>query len=111
MSKTFKAAPQPKRLEDIDIEAFETAGTGHDRKPSNVGTRKSTNPDSHKPTMEDDREEPTSRLSIDLPESVHRRFKTACSATGKKMTEEIIAFLQKRTLELESESGLHQKSV
>jgi hypothetical protein len=45
--------------------------------------------------------EPTRRLSIDLPESLHRRFKTACSRTDKKMLAEVTDFIKRRTAELE----------
>jgi hypothetical protein len=47
--------------------------------------------------------EPTRRLSIDLPESLHRRFKTACSKTDKKMLAEVADFIRRRTEELERE--------
>jgi len=47
--------------------------------------------------------EPTRRLSIDLPESLHRRFKTACSKTDKKMLAEVTHFIKRRTAELEKE--------
>lgn len=45
------------------------------------------------------------RLTIDLPESVHMRFKTACVMTKRKMVEEVRAFIEQRTAELERESG------
>ena len=54
-------------------------------------------------------QEPTKRLSLDLPESKHRRFKTACSATGHKMVSEIEAFIDTRTAELEAEAGITRK--
>jgi hypothetical protein len=47
--------------------------------------------------------EPTRRLSIDLPESLHRRFKTACSRTDKKMLAEVTNFIKRRTAELEKD--------
>lgn len=53
--------------------------------------------------------EPTKRLSIDLPASVHTRFKTACSATGTKMVGELLAFIEQRTRELEEEAGISRK--
>ena len=49
--------------------------------------------------------EQTRRLSIDLPQSTHLRFKTACSATGRKMTREIEDFINRRITELEKEAG------
>src|SRR5512134_914946 len=54
-------------------------------------------------------QEPTKRLSLDLPESKHRRFKTACSATGHKMVQEIEAFIDARTRELEVEAGISRE--
>jgi hypothetical protein len=48
---------------------------------------------------------PIARLTIDLPESVHTRFKTACVMTKRKMVEEVRAFIERRTAELEGESG------
>jgi hypothetical protein len=47
--------------------------------------------------------EPTRRLSIDLPESWHRRFKIACTRGDKKMIDEVTEFIKRRTLELEEE--------
>ncbi len=93
--KNFQSAPKPKnQLSQADIEAFEQGGAGQDknpqtRKPSNVGN---------------DNSGKTKRLSVDISAQVHTRFKTACSATGKKMTKEIEAFIEKRTLELEKET-------
>ena len=49
------------------------------------------------------RQERTRRLSVDLPESWHRRFKTACSKTDRKMLAEVTAFIKSRTIELENE--------
>jgi hypothetical protein len=45
--------------------------------------------------------ERTRRLSIDLPESWHRRFKIACTRADKKMIDEVTEFIKRRTLELE----------
>jgi hypothetical protein len=41
------------------------------------------------------------RLSIDLPESLHRRFKTACAKADRKMLAEVTNFIERRTTELE----------
>jgi hypothetical protein len=54
-------------------------------------------------------EEPTKRLSLDLPASVHTRFKTACSATGRKMVAEVQDFIARRIAELEREAGITRK--
>ena len=47
--------------------------------------------------------ERTRRLSIDLPESWHRRFKIACTRADKKMVDEVTDFIKRRTAELEKE--------
>ena len=53
--------------------------------------------------------EPTKRLSLDLPQSLHTRFKTACSATRRKMGNELQTFIATRTEELEKEAGITHK--
>jgi hypothetical protein len=93
-AKTFSQAPKPAPLTDREIAAFEQGGVGHDN-----SSPSSTSPDK-RPA------EPTKRLSLDLPESKHRRFKAACSATGHKMVAEIEAFIDVRTRELEAEAGI-----
>lgn len=94
--KTFASAPKPKQPTDDQISSFERGGTGHDTRtvlPSNqaglVG--------------------PMKRLSLDLPASVHTRFKTACSATGTKMVVEMQALIERRTQELEEQAGITRK--
>jgi len=87
--KTFAAAPVPRPPTPEEIDAFERRGSGHDRPALPV--------------------EPTKRLSLDLPASLHRRFKTACSATGRKMVGEIEAFIERRAGELEEEAGLNRR--
>jgi hypothetical protein len=92
MSKSFTTAPKPKLLTSDAIEAFERGGPGHDTQthiPTNVGK------------MEPAKVERTRRLSIDIPESWHRRFKTACSRSDTKMVVEVLEFIKRRTHELE----------
>ena len=50
--------------------------------------------------------ESVKRLTLTLPESLHTRFRTACSATNRKMIAEIREFVARRTEELEDEAGL-----
>ena len=50
--------------------------------------------------------EPIKRLTLNLGESLHTRFKTACSATNRKMTTEIRELVAHRTEELEEEACL-----
>lgn len=54
-------------------------------------------------------DEPTKRLSLDLPQSMHTRFKTACSATGRKMAVELQQYIELRTSEMETEAGIVRK--
>lgn len=95
--KTFSAAPKPKQPTDDQILAFERGGAGHD-------TTKADRP-AAKPVPD----EPTKRLSLDLPASLHTRFKTACSATDRKMVGELQAYIEARTRELEEEAGITRK--
>jgi hypothetical protein len=88
--KTFVTAPRPKQPTADEIDAFEKGGVGHDQAVPPPAER-------------------SKRLSLDLPESVHTRFKTACSATGRKMVSEIQAFIERRAAELESEGGISRK--
>lgn len=93
--KTFAAAPKPKLPTDDQMLAFERGGAGHDQAAS-------------KPVKAIDTE-PSKRLSLDLPESMHTRFKTACSATGRKMVAELQAMIEQRTQELETQAGITRK--
>ena len=91
--KSFTAAPRPKPLEPEAIEAYVQGGAGHDT-TSRLTSATSTQA----------RDVPMKRLSLDLPESAHRRFKVACAATGRKMAAELTAFIERRTAELENEA-------
>ena len=86
--KTFAAAPKPNQPTAAEIAAFEQHGTGSDR----TGVS-----------------EPVKRLSVDIPAVLHTRFKTACSASGRKMTRELLVMIESRTQDLEKESGLSLK--
>lgn len=91
--KSFQSAPKPKKTVSAEeIDAFVNRGVGSDSTAKNK--KNSSN-----------LREKTKRLSIDLPQSMHLRFKTACSATQRKMTKEIETFICKRTKELEKEAG------
>jgi hypothetical protein len=98
--KTFTAAPKPRQPTAEEIDAFERNGAGHDRQAAPVASTVAEK----KPA-----EEPTKRLSLDLPANVHTRFKTACSATGRKMVAEIHDFIERRIAELEAEAGISRK--
>lgn len=94
--KTFSEAPKPKSLSEDQILAYEKSGAGHDtlREAPKVSAKATT--------------EPTKRLSLDIPESLHRRFKTACSATDRKMGSELQSYIERRTDELEEEARIPQ---
>ena len=111
MSKTFAQAPKPKPLSAEVITAFERGGAGQDTQ-----THISPKPEKREPpkvaeakTLE--KPEPTKRLSIDLPQSLHRRFKTACTRTDKNMNAEIEAFIKRRTEQLEKDERLGVSQV
>ena len=93
--KTFSAAPKPNQPTADQILAFERGGAGHDRSPTTSSPPRN--------------DEPTKRLSLDLPKSVHTRFKTACSATGRKMVSELQTYIEQRTEELEKDAGISRK--
>ena len=50
--------------------------------------------------------EAAKRLSVNLPASLHTRFKTVCSATNRRMASEIASLVERRTKELEEAAGL-----
>ena len=96
--KNFATAPKPvKQPTDGQIAAYERGGTGHDT-PNRSTSTPATTPKA--------KTEPTKRLSLDLPLSLHTRFKTACSATRSNMAGEIQAFIKTRTAILEKEAGI-----
>jgi hypothetical protein len=97
--KTFTAAPKPRQPTAEEIEAYEKGGTGHDRQAGLVATEPAASTSA----------EPAKRLSLDLPASVHTRFKTACSATGRKMVSECQDFIERRIAELEDQAGITRK--
>ena len=52
-----------------------------------------------------ERESPTKRLTIDVPEDNHTRFKALCAMQKKKMAEEINAFIAQRIAEAEERAS------
>lgn len=91
--KSFATAPRPKPLAPETIDAYVQGGAGHDTTP-----QPAPEPPAKVKVV------PMKRLSIDLPEEAHRRFKVACAATGRKMAAELAAFIEHRTAELEAET-------
>ena len=96
--KSFQGVPTPKLLTDDAIESFEKAGSGHDPGRGKAFSRNNA-------PRRAENQGPTKRLSIDVPVAVHRRFKTACSATSRQMVAELRHFIEVRILELEKEMG------
>ena len=94
--KTFSLAPKPKQLTEEQIRSYESAGAGHD-------TYKKVPQLAAKPS------EPIKRLSLDIPQSLHKRFKTACTATDRSMIGEMQDYIKRRTIELETEAGITRK--
>ncbi len=88
--KTFKAAPKPSQPCAEAIDAYVGGGAGHDT----TAPAKPSKP----------KNEPKKRLSIDLSEDQHRRFKVACAMTDRKMIDELLVFIERRTAELEQEA-------
>jgi hypothetical protein len=96
-NKTFAQAPKPKPLSAEVISAFERGGAGQDTQTHIAPKVEKREP------VKVETAEPTRRLSIDLPESLHRRFKTACSKHDKIMLAEVTNFIKRRTAELEKD--------
>jgi hypothetical protein len=99
--KSFSTAPKPQTTQPSleTITAFEQGGAGHDAKPIVAAINP---PVREKKVVQ----EPSKRISLDLPASLHKRFKTACSATDAKMTAEMLLFIERRTAELEKKAGI-----
>lgn len=80
-------------------------GKPDSRKHGKTATQKSANTEIRESVnMETLEVEAVVRLTIDLPESTHTRFKTACAMTKRKMVEEVRGLIKRRTTELESGS-------
>ncbi len=47
--------------------------------------------------------EPLTRMSLDLPKRLHKRYKVACALADIKMTHDLIALIEVRAAELEQE--------
>jgi len=114
--KTFKSVPRTSRqLAPEEIERFVHDGPGRDARSADTETQNTGQPDTQKTSETDTQKnvytetplsvnkEPTARLTVDLPQSVHRRFKAVCGLAGLRMNEEIRRFIEQRTAELEAE--------
>lgn len=128
-SKTFKNVKKPLRQPTAEeIAGFEaTGGAARNtetrlsantatRESRKTGRRVSVSPQTRKSVAAEIHEhanteisepaipeaEPIARLTVDLPESAHQRFKAACAMSRRTMVQEIRAFIDRRTAELES---------
>lgn len=82
--------------------------------PANPPPQKHGNPPTQEPADTTSRQDgnaeprvsvPIVRLTIDLAEPAHTRFKTACAMTKRRMVDEVRSFIECRTAELEAEAG------
>jgi hypothetical protein len=114
--KTFKSVPRTSRqLGPEEIERFVHDGPGRDARSVDTDTQKAVQTDTQTTASTDTQKtsstetqpsvdkEPTARLTVDLPQSVHHRFKAVCGLAGLRMNEEIRRFIEQRTAELEAE--------
>lgn len=91
MSKSFKTAPKPQRQPTNDqILAFVAGGEKAQAAPVQAPAPAAV--------VE---KVATARLSLDMPAELHARFKAACARSRLKMTAELLAFIERRTAELE----------
>lgn len=81
--KSFSRAPKPPAQRSL--EDFERRGRGHDTAEKLA---------SH---------EPVARFTVDMPRSLHKRFKATCTLAGKSMKNEILLAVEERISELENQ--------
>ena len=93
MSKKDLTKPLPKRQPTPDeMDAFIRRGAGKDKETHisvKTGTKNSVQVEN-------------TRLTVDLPRDMHRRFKIACTVADTKMNDEIRRFIDRRSAELET---------
>lgn len=87
MAKSFKAAPTPVR-QPTNEQILEFVNRGQ-------------SPQAPAAVVIAAEKEPTARLSLDMPAELHARFKAACARSRVKMTAELLAYIERRTAELE----------
>jgi hypothetical protein len=81
-------------------------GNPPSQKSAHTNAQIATATETHKPANTETRISwPIVRLTIDLAEADHTRFKAACAMTRRKMVEEVRSFIERRTAELEGEAG------
>jgi ParG protein len=72
----------------------ERMATSADEWVSGLATQKPTNTETQKRTGQK-----LARLTIDLPQELHGRFKAACAQQHTKMKDEVLSFIEKWTRE------------
>ena len=86
--KSFKTAPKPDSANTVEaIDRFVTSGHGKDGKTETQKTVKT---------------EETRRLTVDMPKSLHLRFKALCAQNELKMNDEVRQMIAKHCEDLES---------
>ena len=92
MSKKDLTKPRPRKQPTADeIDAYVSGGAGKDtEKQKSVGT-----------AMQESVKTETARLTVDLPQDLHTRFKVACTNARTNMNNEIRQFIARRCVELE----------
>jgi hypothetical protein len=93
----LSSAPKPKLISDAKVDSYVTSGLGHDTAVGAHATSTATGK-VEKGAMK--------RLSLDLTPELHTRFKTACSANGLKMAEQLVKIIQDRTEDLKKRQDL-----
>jgi hypothetical protein len=101
------------RREHADTETSSSAkpdledhGNPQTQKPAKADSQIAAEPETRKAVNTETRlAGPIVRLTIDLHESDHTRFKAACAMTKRRMVDEVRGFIERRTAELEEEAG------
>ena len=86
--KNFKTSLKPQPTPEA-IDKFVSEGHGRDVQSMDTEIKKHRNTE----------DEPMKRLTIDLPESLHRQFKSLTGLEGSKMVDEVRQFIERRVAE------------
>jgi len=92
--KSFASRPKPNR-DPAALDALVQSGPVKDVKSVNTETQKGRKAETQK-------SEPTARLTVDMPKSLHQRFKAACVLEGTKMNDELRRYIERRVAEMEA---------
>ena len=87
--KSFKTALKPDEKQTAEaIDRFVSSGPGKDSNSVKAEKQKTVN------------DESTKRLTVDMPKTLHLRFKSLCAQHDMKMNDEIRQFIEQRCAEL-----------